>query len=103
MKAEEICGECLKLIERELGGTSICIGKLEKSDFSVYDRSLSESEIQRLHEDKPDDLEGLVHREKKELLRLCIKGGGIWCVSELDKDDAKDLGKALIGAAGLIS
>ena len=32
MKAEEICGGCLKLIERELGGTSICIGKLEKSD-----------------------------------------------------------------------
>jgi len=102
MKAEEICGGCLKLIERELGGTSICIGKLEKGDFSVYDRSLSESEIQRLYEDKSANPEGLVHHENKELLRLCIKGNGIWCVSELDKDDAKDLGIALIGAAGLI-
>jgi recombinational DNA repair protein RecR len=67
--SKQICEACVKLIERELGETMICLGKLRD----------------------------------RELLRFCIKGNGIWCISELDKDDAKDLATALSGAAGLIS
>ena len=39
---------------------------------------------------------------REDQIRICIKGGGIWFAFELDEEDSRELGLALLGASGLI-